>query len=365
MHRSTFQIGASLPPPALGIALLAGSLLLDAVGAPQPEDGRPPGYPEAVSEIRYPVSADGSEQPALFWAPSTEPGETAPLLVALHTWSGDYRQAGGEVRYAEWCLENDWIFLHPDFRGPNRTPEAMGSDLVVADIRAAVAWARQHAPVDENRIYAVGVSGGGHAAQLVAGRLPEIWAGVTAWCGISDIAAWHAQTRAAGRDQYARDIEKALGGAPGSTPEHRARARRRSPVAWLARASGVPLDLNHGIRDGRAGSVPFTHSLRAWNAVAPEAERLPDAAIEAFYETQNPPSGSGAPAPDPLYGERPPLFRRTHGNTRLTIFDGGHEIIHVAALNWLAAQRRDRPAQWNVPKVSDLETTDADARSGR
>ena len=86
-----------------------------------------PGYPPAIREVRYPCP-DGSDQPALFWAPTEGPVAAAksPLLVALHTWSGDYRQAGGEVKYAEWCLQNDWVLIHPDFRGPNRTPEALG-----------------------------------------------------------------------------------------------------------------------------------------------------------------------------------------------------------------------------------------------
>ncbi len=323
------------------------------------------GYPEGVRAIRYPCPGDGSEQPALYWAPELAPGENAPLLVALHTWSGDYRQAGGEAKYAEWCQQNGWIFIHPDFRGPNRSPDALGSDLMVSDIRAAVDWARSRAPVDESRIYAVGVSGGGHATQLLAGRTPEIWAGISSWCGISDIAAWHRETLAAGRANYAGDIEKALGGAPGSSPELAADARHRSPVTWLKAAAGVPLDLNHGIDDGRSGSVPFVHSLEAWNAVVPESERLAAAEVAAFYESRQPPPGAGTAPEDALYGDRPPIFRKTHGNTRITIFQGGHEIVHEAALNWLAAQRKGQPANWNPPKVGELKATDADKQSGK
>ncbi|MBL9153391.1 MAG: prolyl oligopeptidase family serine peptidase [Verrucomicrobiales bacterium] len=327
-------------------------------------DAEVPGYPPGVHEIRYPVAADASEQPALYWAPETG-GKKVPLLVALHTWSGDYRQAGGEAVYARWCQQQGWIFIHPNFRGPNRTPQALGSDLMVADIRAAVDQVKARAPVDETRIYAVGVSGGGHAALLLAGRTPEIWAGVSAWCGIADVAAWHAETTAANRLNYAGHIEGALGGPPTSTPERLADARHRSPLTWLPQAAGVPLDIAHGIRDGREGSVPFVHSLRAWNAVVPESARLPDGVIDAFYATQTPPTDRGRPEPDPLYGKRPPLFRLVQDNTRVTIFDGGHEIVHLAALNWLAAQRKGQPANWQPPQVGDLKASEADTQSGK
>jgi len=39
---------------------------------------------------------------------------------------------------------------------------------------------------------------------------------------------------------------------------------------------------------------------------------------------------------DEAYGEKQPIFRRASRNARITIFDGGHEIIYEAALGWLA-----------------------------
>ena len=86
------------------------------------------GMAQSVSEIRYPSTADQTEQPAMFYAPDSE--EPVPLVVALHSWSSDYTQtlhADIEV----WCLERGWAYIHPDFRGRNRTPEATGSELVV------------------------------------------------------------------------------------------------------------------------------------------------------------------------------------------------------------------------------------------
>lgn len=323
-----------------------------------------PGYPPGVHVIRYSVPEDHSEQPSLYWAPELPEGKKAPLLVALHTWSNDYRHGGGEVKYAEWCQQNGWIFLHPNFRGPNHTPAALGSDLMIADIRAVVTWAKQHAPVDDSRIYAVGVSGGGHAAQLLAGRTPELWAGISSWCGIADIATWHTETTDAGRLNYAKQIESAIGGSPDANESTMAEASHRSPLTWLENAAVVPLDLNHGIDDGRSGSVPFSHSLRAFNAVVPESARIRDADIAAWYA--DPASLPRDPdLQDDLYGINAPLYRNTHGNTRVTIFRGGHEIVHEAALNWLAAQRKGQPANWNPPITASLESTAKDRASGK
>jgi dienelactone hydrolase len=348
IHSSAWQ-GAIL-------ALVTGIVFLDttAQGA---------GYPPEVKQVTYTSSGDGSQQPALFWKPDQSDGPV-PLLVALHTWSGGYDQAGGEVKYAEWCQKMGWAFVHPHFRGPNWTPEALGSDLVVADIISSVEFAKTQTAIDPTRIYCVGVSGGGHAALLMAGRAPELWAGVSAWCGISDIAAWHGQGIKNGKvGNYAKHIEKALGGSPDSSEERKKSARHRSPVAWLGKASEVPLDINHGVNDGRKGSVPFTHSLHAWNAVVAAKRRIDESMVDDFYETQKSPEPFAGQ--DPLYGKRQPEFRKTHGNARITIFQGGHEIIHEAALNWLAAQQKGTPVKWKITKATDLDTDEEATQSGK
>jgi poly(3-hydroxybutyrate) depolymerase len=300
----------------------------------------------------------------LWWPAIGAATEPRPLLVGLHTWSGDFRQTASSLPYWQWCRQEGWHFIHPDFRGANRTPQALGSDLAVQDIVDAVAWAKANANVDPRRVYLIGVSGGGHMALLMAGRHPELWAGVSAWCGIADIARWHAEhTRDGKPDRYAADIEKALGGPPDS-PARQADARRRSPLAWLEAARRVPLDIAAGVDDGRAGSVPFSHSLDAYNAVVPSAARLPAATISAFYASRQPPADHPPAAPDPLYGSRQPVFRIHEGNTRVTIFAGKHEIVPEAALNWLALQRQGTPAAWEVTRPSRLRVGETQTRSG-
>ncbi len=301
----------------------------------------PVAWPAHVQTITFASSTDGSEQPAAFYH-SGAPG-VKPLLVALHTWSYDYDQEMS-IPYAEWCVAHDWILIAPSFRGPNNRPEATGSELAVQDVLDAAAYAEAHAPVDPGRVYLVGVSGGGHMALLMAGRVPDRWTAVSAWVPITDLAAWHAECRAAGRP-YADDLERACGGtpsggAPGDSPAVDAQYRARSPLTYLHPELRTPLDINAGILDGHTGSVPISHTLRAFNAVAAPQDRIGDAEIAYFVEQAVVPPGLQGEWLDPLYGDKRVLFRRQSNNARVTIFDGGHEIIYEAALSWLGNTKR-------------------------
>lgn len=293
-------------------------------------------WPQQIREIKYISSADSTFQPALFYAPKTK--KPAPLLVALHTWSGNYLQKMS-VPYAQWCIDKGWVFIHPNFRGPNRKPQATGSELVVADIISAVDYARTHANVNSNRIYLVGVSGGAYTALLMAGRTPNIWAGVSAWVPITNLTDWYFECSKTGR-RYADDIIKSCGGTPGTNLEIDLEYKKRSPATYLERATNLPLDINAGITDGHTGSVPIGHSLRAFNLLALEKDRISKEDIKYFAEKAQVPPHLKKELNDPAYGKKCPLFRRTSGKTRITIFDGGHEIVYEAALTWLAKQKK-------------------------
>ncbi len=76
-------------------------------------------WPKGFQEIGITSSADGSCQKAMMYrARSRAP---RPLIVSLHTWSGDHRQ---EDPIAASIPERDYHYLHPDFRGPNTSPRA-------------------------------------------------------------------------------------------------------------------------------------------------------------------------------------------------------------------------------------------------
>jgi len=288
-------------------------------------------------EIQYLSAADDTMQPALFYRPETD--EPRPLLVSLHTWGSTYNTGVTAYRGDRLAAERGWVFIHPDFRGANRRPEATGSDLVVGDIVSAVDYCREHANVDESRIYLMGVSGGGYTALLMAGRRPDIWAGVSAWVPISDLKAWYVEHHAKG-SRYAVDVARSCGGDPTNEPEAEAQAVKRSPVTYLANAVDVPLDIHGGLTDN---IVSFAHSLWAFNAVAAEEDRIPDDAIAAFVETKEVPPGLRGGEGD---GTRGVVFSRTSGKARVVIGRGGHGAVSIrAAVEWLAQQRKgeERP----------------------
>jgi len=282
----------------------------------------------SLQEIHYRTAADGTMQPAMFYAP--EQDGPVPLVVALHTWSGNWKQTTHQP-IAEWCIEKHWAYIHPDFRGPNRRPEATGSPLVVADIVSAVEYAKKAARIDEKAVFLVGTSGGGYTALLVVGQHPEIWAGVSVWVPIVDLRSWYYEAP----DKYRRDIAASCGGPPGASDQIDRQYRARSPITYLANAKGVRVHINAGIRDGHTGSVPVSHSLRAFNELAAAEDRLSPEEIRYFVQRAAVPPHLASRLFDPSYGARQPLFRRTSGNVTVTIFDGGHELVPQAATAWL------------------------------
>lgn len=298
-----------------------------------------------LSEIRIKSSADASMQPARWFSPAKVNDEAIPLLVLLHTWSGDYRQDGFAKEALAACAKRRWALVQPNFRGPNRNPDACGSKLAIADVLDAVDYAKANANIDESRIYLAGTSGGGHMALVMAHSAPHDWAGVSSWVPVVDLAAWHAETKAAGRN-YWKDIEAVCGGPPGKSAKVDAQYRARSPLFHLAKAKGVPIDLNVGIHDGHTGSIAVTHSLQAFNALA-EANGATDKQLtghqmQFMRDNRRVPKELTDERVDEPDRQRELLFRRTAGPVRLTIFDGGHEGDTAAAISWLAEQQNQR-----------------------
>ncbi|MBM3494320.1 MAG: prolyl oligopeptidase, partial [Armatimonadetes bacterium] len=184
----------------------------------------PPAAPMAGRRlIEVPSSLDGTKQPSYLIVPPLTRGKRVPLCVSLHTWQGDHTQRNMEMEAA--AARRGWIYLFPNFRGPNDRPEACGSEAARRDILDAIAWVARRYPVDTARIYLVGVSGGGHMAMLMAGRHPERFAAISAWVGISDLAAWHA-THAKG--QYGAMLRRVCGGPPGANADVDRQYRERS-----------------------------------------------------------------------------------------------------------------------------------------
>ena len=311
------------------------------------ENGMNPPQPTAEM-VFFTSSLDGSRQGTWFRPPS-DAGAPAPLLVVLHTWSYDLNYPEPRGSYLPMAANRGWAFLAPDFRGPNRRPEACGSDLAVQDVLDAVAWAKSQARIDDDRVFVAGPSGGGHMALLLAGRAPDLWAGVYAACPIFDIADWHRQRAPKGgkKSQYAMDIEMSCGGLPEERPEEYARRSPRTFIA-AARAAGTHVDICTGIHDGHSGSVPVSHAIEAFNALADAGDAIGAEDMARIVEGEAIPPHLAFAGSDPFFAGKPVLLRRESANARLTIFDAGHAGNYAASVDWFSRQRRGAPVDWTV-----------------
>ena len=105
---------------------------------------------------------------------------------------------------------------------------------------------------------------------------------------------------------------------------------------YLKNAKGrVSLQIATGITDGHSGSVPISHSLLAFNEVADVKDRIGMKEIAFMTQEARLPDLLEGAAPDPSFGGKQPIFHRSSATATVTIFDGGHEIIPLAAIAWI------------------------------
>jgi predicted esterase len=259
-------------------------------------------WPPQIQKITYLSSADNTYQPALFFTPKTK--NAKPLLIALHQWSDDYLTVK-DIPYAEWCIKNNWVFVHPNFRGPNSNPEATGSALAIQDIIDSINYCKSNSNIDDKRIYLIGLSGGGMMALIIAGKYPDIWAGISIWCPIYDLAQWYNECS----PKFRNGLKNACYGTPEENPSE---YLARSPSTYLINAKNVNIDINAGIYDT---TVPISHAIQAFNCLAKTEDRISLSNDE--------------------------LLQKQSNNVRLTIFNGAHEIFFKNALDWLALQNKN------------------------
>lgn len=288
-------------------------------------------------------SADGSRQP-FYWY---DPGVTnkVPLVVAFHSWGASCHWTSPAMGVQAYCERQGWAMVYPNFRGPNVRPDACGSELACVDVLDVIEWAQKERAIDADRIYLIGGSGGGYFSLLMAGRFPEIFAGAAAFCPITDLARWYRD----GRSHYPKNIAAACGGTPEESPYEYS---KRSALTYLsnARVNRLPIYIVTGIHDGHTGSVPVGHSIRAFNTLADEADRISEADIAEIERTEKVPEALAFKGRDPFYGSKTPIWlRKTSANARLTIFEAGHDGNTAAGLDFLSRQRRGRSADMTIP----------------
>jgi lysophospholipase L1-like esterase/pimeloyl-ACP methyl ester carboxylesterase len=280
------------------------------------------------SHIQIISSADGKLHNAWFYKTSKKTAQ--PLIISLHTWSGDYSQ---EDPLAKEILLRDWNYIHPDFRGSNNNANACGSALVIADLEDAIVYAAKNGNVDTTNVHIVGVSGGGYATLLAYMKLNYTVKSFNAWVPISNLTDWYWESK--GRNaKYAGDIEKV---AMKNGIMNWKELESRPPVHLIFPADkrkNTILNIYAGIHDGYTGSVPISHSISFYNKIAAELfpgeeDRLVTDSmllsllvkrINLFADTSFKLNG------------RKIFLQKQLPNLNLTIFDGEHEMLVSSAL---------------------------------
>jgi lysophospholipase L1-like esterase/pimeloyl-ACP methyl ester carboxylesterase len=278
--------------------------------------------------VSIPSSTDGKTQHAFFYKTSQKTPQ--PLIVSLHTWSGDYTQ---EDPLAKEIALRNWNYIHPDFRGPNNQPTACGSELVISDLNDAIVYAISNANVDTSGIHIIGVSGGGYTTLMAYMKLPNTIRSFNAWVPISNLSEWYWQSK--GRKlKYADDLERiALVNGKIDWEILDQRSPEKLPFLPYLRKNSE-LNIYAGIHDGYSGSVPITHSIRFFNRIAKELfpnvddVSISDSIILSLVEKRINPHTSNKVK---LYDRIIHLQKELPG-LKLTIFEGGHEMLVEPAL---------------------------------
>ena len=129
-------------------------------------------------------------------------------------------------------------------------------------------------------------------------------------------------------------MRQCFGGASGESDSITLQYRNRSPITHLSKSIRVPLDIAAGRNDS---IVPPQHSINAFNALA-QAGGYPVISKEEIDEALEPESIDGKlkgneSIIDSTLGKRI-FFRRQVGKYRITIYEGKHEWVPAAAIQW-------------------------------
>ena len=275
-------------------------------------------------------SLDGNVQ--VFYYDKSTASTAQPLVVALHSWSNSVESQPPLA--AEEAHAKNWNYIFPNFRGVNNHPKACCSEYVLTDLDEAIDWALTHLNVDPKRIYVVGVSGGGYATMAMYMKSRHDIAAFSAWCGISDLAAWYSESSER-KNKYAAEILQCTGAA--GTKLDRQKALDRSPLYWktpVRKRKTSHLRIYAGIHDGHTGSVPISQSINFYNklladfGVRDKSRYVSEQEAVSMIQSQAFPSST----PPKTIDNRTIHYQKTTNRIALTIFEGGHEYLKNVAL---------------------------------
>lgn len=306
-------------------------------------------WPDNFESVDIKSSVDGKIQKAIFY--KSKKSDFQPLIISLHTWSGDYNQ---EDPIAKEVKLRDWNYIHPDFRGPNNKREACGSSLVISDIEDAVSFSIKNANVDTGNIHIIGVSGGGYTTLMAYLKLGFPVKSFNAWVPVSDLNDWYWESKGR-KNKYADDLAQI---ATSDKNFNWVELINRSPVLLPFKKDirkNAALNIYTGIHDGYTGSVPISHSINFYNKIALELSSekneilisdkvKTDLIIKQLY-----------PYADTTQkiGNRIIHLKKELPGLSITIFEGGHEMLVTPALTLLPVNETKCLRKLNILTIGD------------
>ncbi|PWK16621.1 lysophospholipase L1-like esterase [Arcicella aurantiaca] len=313
----------------------------------------------SFGQVEIPSSLDGKVQKAYLYASRSK--SPKPLIISLHTWSGDYTQ---KDPLTDEILARDWNYIHPDFRGANKTSEAGGSKFVISDIEDAIQYALKHTNASPEDVHIIGVSGGGFATLSAYMNIRYPVKSFSAWAPITDLEAWYWESL--GRQQkYAKDIVKIVSQ---DSTFNKKEAWLRSPLHQSfpkKLRENAQLYIYEGIHDGYTGSVPITHSMNMYNYLVGALKfGIQEFAMVNNWQNTDSSFVSSSEIIDLVTKRTNPnrdnnnlLFGRDihlskkYQNIKLTIFEGGHEQIPQALA--LIPYKNEHLENYNILTLGD------------
>jgi len=283
-------------------------------------------WPAIFKEVEITSTLDGAKQKAYFY--KSQVNQAQPLVVSLHTWSGNYQQKDPLIGQV---LTYGWNYIHPDFRGANNTPDACGSEKVIQDIDDAIEYALQNANVNTSEIHVIGASGGGMATLLAYMNSKHPIKSFSAWVPISDLEKWYYETESRNL-KYAQHIMLATQSEAHqlNVPAARKRSSFYMDLPKTLRENSK-LQIFAGIHDGYKGSVPITQSIHFYNKLVDdwgldkknkvsEKDIITLLAQRSFHQTE-----------EKHIAGRKIHYQKTNEKVDLTIFEGKHEMLTAAS----------------------------------
>ncbi len=287
-------------------------------------------WPDNFTEVEIKSPLDGVMGKAFFYSAKSD--KPQPLIISLHTWSGDYTQQDPLISQ---IVERDWNYIHPDFRGPNWTPQACGSKYAIDDIDQAINYALKNCNADMQNIHVIGVSGGGMATLLSYMNSKYNIASFSAWVPISDLQAWYYQSLGR-KNNYAGHILAATESIDSLLNEEEARNRSALFMTTpIDKRKDSPLKIFAGIHDGYEGSVPVSQSLNFYNKVIKDHGATDDQLISQKEILDLVSMRTYPILPDKMIGDRQIVYERNFKNISLILFEGRHEMLTDVALELL------------------------------